>query len=222
MQVSSDKTRQGEGFRPIDSRKAQPFSPSCVDCDFHIRGWWFRNPPKKWQPPGMYGQPVGKINGTTYQPLPTNHLRQADVDGSWLRAGVRKLRKREVREGGCIVPRENRKKKNSAQTKTIKSFFERQEVTCRKKSGGKQQKSMAKIVWMIFVCFRTWSSDCVIFEELPLRLWIATLNFVNGGLPWMDVFRWLCFSSQTWKHNMVICAMATMNKSAIWIPFCTK
>ena len=218
MQVSSDKTRPVEGFRPIDSRKAQPFSPSCVDCDFHIRGWWFRNPPKKWQPPGMYGQPVGKINGTTYQPLPTNHLRQADVDGSWLRAGVRKLRKREVREGGCIVPRENRKKR--CPNKNNCHFLSARKV-CRKKSG-ETRKVHGKICLDDFCLFSDvvhWVRD---FEELPLRLWIATLNFVNGGLPWMDVFRWLFFSSQTWKHNMVICAMATMNKSAIWISFCTK
>ena len=168
MQVSSDKTRQVEGFRPIDSRKAQPFSPSCVDNVIFTYVADSSEIPKTKQPPGMYGQPVGKINGTTYQHLPTNHLRQADVDGSWLRAGVRKLRKREVREGGCIVPRENRKKKVPKQKQSSRFLSARMSEKIR----GQTTKVHGKICLDDFCLF----SDVVHWVRDFWRIAIAVVN----------------------------------------------
>ena len=188
-------------FRPINPTKAQPIINHVLIVIFKyvVDGSEIQ---KKWQPPGMYGQPVGKINGTTYQHLPTNHLRQADVDGSRLRAGVRKLRKREVREGGCIVPRENRKKKMVPKQKQSSRFLSARKV-CPKKSGGKQQqKSMAKFVWMIFVCFRTWSTECVILNNCH-----CSCESLHWILWMVDCHGWMFFDG---------CVSALKRENRIW------
>ena len=152
-------------------------------------------------------------NLPTYQP--TIFARQILTDpDSVLRSESSENAKSEKVDAECPAKTD---KKMVPKQKQL-SFFERQEGMSEK-IRGQTTKVHGKICLDDFCLFSDvvhWLRD---FEELPLRLWIATLNFVNGGLPWMDVFRWLCFSSQTWKHNMVICAMATMNKSAIWISF---
>ena len=147
----------------------------------------------------MYGQPVGKINGTTYQP--TN---QPSSPGRYWQiltpcCAPKAPKTRSPRRWMHSAPRKPTKK--WCPNKNNCHFLSARKV-CRKKSGGKQQKSMAKFVWMIFVCFRTWSIDCVILKNCHCGC--ESLHWIL----WMvDCHGWMFFDG---------CVSALKRENIIW------